>query len=337
MPKPISKLLIIRFSSFGDIIQALPAISAIKDHSTHAQVDWLVRSDFKDLVETHPGLTRTWSFERRSGLQGLLEVCRALSQENYTHIYDAHNNVRSHIVVNLLRLFHTLSFKAWPSLVRRPKSRLKRFLFFKFRLKVFPQPFRGALSFIEPLKKWGIESRMPAAPQLFIKSTSQKLPEKFIALAPSAAWPNKRWPVDHWKKLVPLLAPWPLVILGGPEDSFCEDIAAMAPEHATNLAGRISLSESCAVVKNAALTISADTGLLHVADQLGVKNIGLIGPTAFGYTSQPQSEILEVSLPCKPCSKDGRTPCINPIYQKCMKDILPEIVAQKTLKLVGPS
>lgn len=307
----------------------------MKEAHPQAQISWLVRSDFKGLVETHHGLAHTWAFDKKSGLKGLLELCLFLSQQNYTHVYDAHNNVRSHIVVNLLRFFHTLRLKAWPSLVRRPKNRLKRFLFFKFRLKVLPQPFKGALSFIEPLKSWGIPTRMPPAPQLFIKDFSQKLPTPFLALAPSAAWPNKRWPVEHWKKLVPLLAPWPLVILGGPEDTFCEEIASLAPERSINLAGRLSLSESCSVVKNSALTISADTGLLHVADQLGVKNIGLIGPTAFGYTSQPQSEILEVSLPCKPCSKDGRTPCVNPIYQKCMKDILPEFVAQKTLAMAG--
>src|SRR6218665_3801257 len=101
----IAKLLIIRFSSFGDIVQALPVISAVKAQHPGAQIDWVVRSDFKGVVGGHPHLHRLWVFEKKSGLKGLLELCRLLSRENYTHIYDAHNNVRSLIVVNLLRIF----------------------------------------------------------------------------------------------------------------------------------------------------------------------------------------------------------------------------------------
>jgi heptosyltransferase-2 len=334
----LTKLLIIRFSSFGDIVQALPAISALKNTYPTAEIHWLVRSDFKGLVESHPGLEKTWSFERKAGLSGLIEMARRLRGENFTHVYDAHNNVRSFLVVNLVRLFSVFAFRKPPHVVVRPKNRWKRFLFFRWKLKVFPQPFRGAQSYLQPLETWDVTTEMPAAPQFFIATPApENLPKNFIALVPSAAWPNKRWPVEHWKKLVELLAPRELVLLGGPEDTFCAEIAAVAPHRVQNLAGRLTLAQSCAVTQAAALTISADTGLLHAADQLGVLNIGLIGPTAFGYTSQPQSAILETQLYCKPCSKDGRTPCVNKIYQKCMKDILPEIVAQKTLQLLEGS
>jgi ADP-heptose:LPS heptosyltransferase len=335
MTRTMTKLLIVRFSSFGDIVQALPAVSAIKNTYPTTEIHWLIRSDFRGLVDTNPGISRVWSFDRKSGLRGLIELGRTLQEEKFSHIYDAHNNVRSRLLIHLIRLFCIFSLSSMPHCLVRPKNRWKRFLFFKFRLKVLPQPFRGSLSFLSPLTTWNISPEMPPAPQFFINEKSpMDLPSRFIALVPSAAWPNKRWPVEYWKKLVPLLAPMKLVILGGPEDDFCQEIADVDPSRVINLAGKLSLAQSCAVTKAAVLTISADTGLLHAADQLGAVNIGLIGPTAFGYTSQPQSTILETHLYCKPCSKDGRTPCINPIYQKCMKDILPEFVAQKSFELL---
>lgn len=332
----MTKLLIIRFSSFGDIIQGLPAISAVKSKYPQAEIHWLVRSDFRQVVEAHPQLARLWSFDKKLGILGLLSLAVELQRQGYSHIYDAHNNVRSLLLVAVLRLLSLLQFRKQPNVTTRSKNRLKRFLYFKAKLKVLPEPFRGSISFLEPLKKWHIPQEMPPTPQFFTNTKAPNtLPEKFIALVPSAAWPNKRWPVEHWQKLVPLLAPWKLVILGGPQDTFCADIAASAPSQTINLAGQLSLGESCAVVAQSRLTISADTGLLHAADHLGTANIGLIGPTAFGYTSQPQSAILETALYCKPCSKDGRTPCINPVYQKCMKDISPEQVAMKALDMLG--
>jgi heptosyltransferase-2 len=135
--------------------------------------------------------------------------------------------------------------------------------------------------------------------------------------------------LNYWKQLITLLPQTQFVILGGPEDTFCEELTLIAPERCTNLAGKISLIESCRVVGGARLTISADTGLLHAADQMRKPNIGLIGPTAFGYTSQNTSVVLETQLSCKPCSKDGRDPCKNTVFQRCMIEITPEAVAKR--------
>lgn len=328
------KLLVIRFSSFGDIVQALPALATIKKQQPAARMDWLVRSDFAPLLAHHPLLTHVFSFDRKAGFGGLLQMILRLHQERYTHIYDAHNNVRSWIVSSLLWFFAVLSGRS-VSVSRRPKNRIKRFLFFKLRKPVFPQPFRGAYSFLEPLLKWGMAPVMEKAPHLFVeKYINRRLFPGYIVLAPSAAWPTKRWPLEHWKSLIVKMPQSRFVVLGGPQDTFCAELEELASDRVVNLAGDCTLAESCAIVGASLLTISADTGILHAADQLGTPNIGMIGPTAFGYTSQAQSRILEVELYCKPCSKDGRDPCINPVFQKCMKDILPEVVADEALKIL---
>lgn len=320
----MSKFLIIRFSSLGDIAQAAPVAAALRKSHPKSSVHWVTRSDFAEFVRLNPHVDKVWSFDKKRGWRGLFQLFQELSRENFTHVYDAHNNLRSNLLVFLWRICFLGA-----QISQRPKNRWKRILLFRFRRNVFPQPFVGALSFLEPLKKWGISQQLSPPPHLVAKP-SKEYPfsqASFVVFAPSAAWATKRWPVEHWKRLVHLLPSQNLVLIGGPADTFCEEIRQEAPHRIWNMAGKTSFLESCEIVSQALMVISADTGFLHIADQMGVKNIGLIGPTAFGYTSQPQSKILEIDLYCKPCSKDGRTPCTNPVYQKCMKDISPERVA----------
>ncbi|MBY0416390.1 MAG: glycosyltransferase family 9 protein, partial [Bdellovibrionales bacterium] len=229
-----------------------------------------------------------------------------------------------------------------PNWLTRSKARLKRVLLFTFRINTFPKPFRGIQSFIEPLKMWEIdnlgdhnfahwdfssESKATVAP--FLESS------KKIVLVPSAAWEMKRWPLPLWKKLITIMPQQEFIILGGKEDHFCEELKEVAPERVVNLAGKLSLVESCALIEKSPVVISADTGLLHVADVLGVNAISLMGPTAFGFTMGSQIITLEVDLPCRPCTKDGRGRCSQDVYQKCMVDITPEKVAATASKLLS--
>lgn len=91
--------------------------------------------------------------------------------------------------------------------------------------------------------------------------------------------------------------------------------------------GKLSYLESSQVVSNADIVISGDTGIIHIADLLGVKGILLMGPSAFGYTTGDHIKILERPLYCRPCTKDGRGRCKNPAYKKCLVDLLPSDVA----------
>src|SRR5690606_19956382 len=120
------------------------------------------------------------------------------------------------------------------------------------------------------------------------------------------------------------------VVLGGPTDTFCEKLASShSPEQVKNLAGKLTLLESCAVVEMAKAVVSNDTGILHIADQMKIPTLAIIGPTAFGYPSAPTSITIETPMWCKPCTKDGRGLCIRLTYQKCLRDITPIQVANK--------
>jgi len=340
-------LLVIRFSSFGDIVQAIAVPIAFREKFPEAQIDWLVREDFKSLLTSHPAIHKVISFSRDQGLFALIQLAWRLGGRDYSYVYDAHNNVRSQVVTAVMKFrwyLQCLAGRSVPHFVRRSKDRLRRWLFFQFRYKTLPTPFRGAESFLKPLSVWGISSKVPNGPQFFaniplpdeIEAKIHALPRPLVALAPSAAWQMKRWPVAHWKKLIRLLPNSSFVFLGGPEDHFINELELEAPNHRSlNLAGALTLEQSAAVLKYCELLIAGDTGIMHTADQMERPTIALIGPTAFGYPSHSTSQTLEIELSCKPCSKDGRGRCVNSLYQRCMIEINPERVATVAQEILG--
>ncbi|MCB0411775.1 MAG: glycosyltransferase family 9 protein [Bdellovibrionales bacterium] len=325
------KILVIRFSSIGDVLQCLSVAGALLQKYPQAEIHWVTRSDLEEVVRLQIRIQKVFSISSKSSFAQIKELAARLRQENYTHIYDAHNNLRSHIICWLLRG----PFGIWGRsyFIRRHIPRFKRFLLFRFRKRYFEMPFSGQRDLLDPLKPWGISRIPPAAPQIEIPSVvcekvHAMLPSKpFIAFAASAAYALKRWPLDSWKQLRAQLESYPIVLLGGPKDEFLDEIKRQAPEQVINLVGKLSLVESAAVVKASICLVANDTGVLHMGEQLGVPTVALMGPAPFGFPCRPKTRILELDLWCRPCSKHGQGPCINSEYQKCLRDISSNQVA----------
>lgn len=327
----MNKFLIIRFSSFGDIAQALPCSIAIKQQIPSAKVHWLTREDFADFVKSSTTIDKVWSLKRSSGIFGLISLIFEIKKEGYTHVYDAHSNIRSFITSFILRF----NFSR-PRFVRRPKERLRRFLLFQLKLNYFPKPFRGIYSFLKPLEKFFGEIPLPGALHFKTDNNEKLLREFFpsfpisdaIVLAPSATWEMKRWPVEYWGELAKSQTQLKFILLAGADDNFCDEIIKISPKNILDLRGKVSWLESSQIISMAKGIISGDTGLLHVADIIQKPAIAIIGPTAFGFPSHKSSVVAEVDLPCRPCTKDGRGKCRNQEYKKCLNDIKPEHITK---------
>lgn len=329
------KILVVRLSSFGDVIQSLVVLEPLKKKFPNSEIHWLVRKDYEDLLMDHPLIDKLWSFDPKWGFKGLLEISNNFKKEKYSHIYDAHNNTRSNILKFLL-LFHIVINRV--QFCVRPKNRFKRLLLFKFGINKFPWPFVLLKSYLEPLKKWGISKELPPSDHIYLKQNDQSQANEltkdlnnFIVMAPSAAWDLKRWPQENWLKLINLLKDRDIVLLGGPSDHFIDEIVQNSEDRNAkliNFAGKTSYAVSCGIIKNSQITVSGDTGLLHVADQYRLPAICFIGAAAFAYPARENTLILDVKLKCKPCSKDGRGKCKNEVFKKCLVDITPEQVAK---------
>jgi heptosyltransferase-2 len=320
----MEKILVIRLSSIGDIVQASGVPRVLKNRFPEGEVHWVVRADNEGLVRHNPHLSRVFSYDRRTGLRGLLALVRDLKAQGYTRIYDAHSNLRSHLICALVKAPHFL---------RRHKERWKRVLLVWFKVDLF-QGFTPVGSFLRPLAPWGVSDDGRGS-ELFLPEPSRQRvrdalgdrdPASLVAVAPSAAWPKKRWPLGHWKALVErVLAETgdAVVVLGGPQDGFCAELARMDARRVVNLQGRLSLVESAAAAAACRTLVAADTGVLHMAEALGRDVVGILGPTPFGRPFRAGSVVLETPLWCRPCTKDGGGPCLNRTYQRCMVDISP--------------
>jgi ADP-heptose:LPS heptosyltransferase len=328
-----AKILLIRFSSFGDVTQCLSVATRL---SEMGEVHWAIRTDLAPLLSGHPHLHKVWPLERREGFRGLLKLIRQLRQEKFTHIYDAHNSLRSRLICWALGPLFNPSLSRPAKVLRKSQKRWKRFLLFRFRLNTYEKPFSGQRDLLEPLRRWGLSTELPPPPQIFPAPADFAIVDRelskhgfddFVALCPSAAYELKRWPAEHWRRLIELCPGQKFALLGGLHDAFVADFVSLGPDRIVNFAGRLSLMESAALIARARLTVANDTGLLHVAEQLGRPAIALMGPAPFGFPSRSSTKILERDLKCRPCSKHGQGPCINPKFHQCLVDIRPEEVA----------
>ncbi len=190
----------------------------------------------------HPQISKLWLLDRKTGFKGLLDLIKNLNSEGFTHVYDAHNNLRSFLIRALV--------KADKKLVR-PMMRFKRFLLINFQINKFEKPFSGQRDLIKPLEAWNMKFRLPDTPQLFLDKPLQKktlVPfQDYVVIVPSASYELKRWPIENWNKLIKDNPETTFVVLAGPGDTFTEVLNEN--KNAFNLTGKTDLLNSAAIIE----------------------------------------------------------------------------------------
>jgi ADP-heptose:LPS heptosyltransferase len=338
----LQKILLIRFSSLGDIIMTTAMVRAVRLAYPQAKIDMVVRADFIDLIRHNPHLDDKIALSRGEGLKGLWALRARINAEKYDLIYDAHRSLRTRLLMPFLQARYKRYFN---------KHYLRRALALTFKLPLLA-PVRFLEKFIEPLNDLGVVYD-GKGPEMFLDEptraeTSRKVPipwkdEWTIGVIASAQWPGKRWPLLYFRQTLERLAGDPkirLIILGGPEDTFCDALREGLPkDRVINAQGKLSIGESAALIEQCDCVLANDTGLMHVADALGVPQVLILGPTSgeLGCLPfHPQSQILEESLWCRPCSKNGQAPCIRG-RRYCLERILPERALRALAKIAGES
>lgn len=334
-------------------MQALEVPSALQlwaaEQGATASIDWVIRQDLTEIAALQPAIHHLWAVPRR-GLGALLTLGWKLRREGYTHIYDAHDSLRSRMLRAWIRWLRPLP----PRLLVRGKGRFRRWLFFKAGIRewqgrpLIPQPYSARASYLLPLRAWGVSENLlrpslQGGLSLLATGLREQPLEGGIPLAgsgappvcvPGSAWSKKNWPAAHWVSFLGLLhtrGELPAVaLLGGESDAICDAVASgLTAAHpglqVINLRGRTSLRGSSAWLARAPWIAAVDTGWLHLADQLGVPALALLGPTAFGFPSSISARVARLSpaLSCQPCTKDGSGGCSQDVYQRCLVELTP--------------
>jgi lipopolysaccharide heptosyltransferase II len=328
-PGGAPSILLVRFSSIGDILLTTPLIRALRARHPGARIDALTKAAFAPLLTDNPHLTSVLALAPGESLPALAARLRGAK---YTHRLDLHGSLRS----GLLRL---LLPGRWHSY---SKHKVARALLVRRRRKHYPpgtppvpeRYFEAATGLdVRPDGRPPEFFLAPAAlaeADAFLAAHGLEATRGLVALAPGAAHATKRWPLAHWKALAAGLRRQgrPVVLVGGPEDAkAATEVAASAPG-AVVAAGRFGLQGTGAILTRAGALVSGDTGVMHIATGVGTPVVALFGPTveAFGFFPyRGRARVLQRDLPCRPCSTMGGPVC--PLgHHDCLRGILPAAV-----------
>lgn len=312
------KILIIRFSSIGDIILTTPVIRCLKMQLRGAEIHYVTKEAFKETIINNPYLSKLHFFK-----SDVNELYSELKKEKFDLVIDLHKNLRS------LRLKLFLKTKS----ISFDKLNLQKFLVVRLKLKkALPEKHivDRNLETIAPLGVKddgnGLDYFLSINDFIDVKTLYLKnAVTNFAVLVAGGSYFTKQIPLNKLIEICEKIQT-PVILLGGATDKFNGDELKKKFPNIINLCGALTLNQSASVIKQCSLVITSDTGLMHMAAAFNKKIISVWGNTIpeFGmtpYKPHPDNQIMEVKdLPCRPCSKLGYNKCPRGHF-KCMNEI----------------
>lgn len=323
------KILIIRFSSIGDIVLTTPVIRCLKNQlEGDVEIHYLTKAVYSSMLENNPYISKLHTIEKSTN-----EVNQTLQDENFDYVVDLHKNLRSG---RFKKKLDGLSFSF-------DKLNWQKWLLVNFKINRMPK-IHIVDRYLASVKALGVENDSKGLDYFLPKNieNSIALPEKFkknyIALVLGATHATKRLPRHKLKELVEKSRA-KMILIGGKEDSeIGQLLEKIDSERVYNAAGKISLNESAYVLKQADAVITHDTGMMHIAAAFQKKIISVWGNTVpdlgmYPYLNQQNRSTFSViennNLSCRPCSKIGFDRCPKGHF-KCMEDLSVEKIISAT-------
>lgn len=327
------KVLIIRFSSLGDVILTFPIIRAIHNWQENAEIHFLTKSQFAPLLAYYPFVSRLISYNTKT--ESLNDVIRSLKNEHYDYVIDLHAKLNSFIVKSRISATRRATYK---------KRHLYRWCMThtKFGRKFSPiystvDLYATALKRLEiPFSSYyKLELFLPPSPESLISKFQLPTSKWRVVIVPGAAHPTKQYPLEYYDELIGLIQESydaHIVLLGNSAEKKLTD--SLVEKHSrteiTDLAGKTDVMELACIIQSADLIISGDCGPMHIAAALGKPQIAIFGSThpKLGFAPlNRKAIILQKNLKCRPCSLHGRKKCPKKHF-RCMKNILPQEIME---------
>lgn len=329
----MQSILVIRFSSAGDIILTSLFVRALRKKFPDARIDYLTKSEYVPLMENSPYIDRLLSIESGWGLRDLVHFKSELIRENgddYDIVFDLHSSLRSRYMRAALgretEVFRKPTAKKL-LLVKRKINRLR---------PILPIPER----YLAVGKRHGLENDGEGL-DLFLGNTYSPITpvdgRRTIGIAPGARHATKQWMPESYAALGTMLAGEynaRIVLFGSEmERGLCGDIARGIGGDAINLAGHTTILETAAAMDICDVMIANDSALAHVAAARKRPLVMIFGSTVLEFGFGPygtRSSVAQVEgLYCRPCTTIGRESCPEAHF-RCMR----EITVVEVMKLV---
>ena len=321
MPKhPPKKILIIRFSSIGDIVLTTPVIRCVKNQ-TNAAVFFLTKEIYRPILQANPYVEKIFSFEHN-----LSEVIPDLKKENFDYIIDLHRNIRSRLVLMTLQkpnqTFDKLNIPKW--------------VMVNFKINMLPD-LHIVDRYMAAVHSLGVKNDNKGLDFFIPKQATlniNQLEKPFISIAIGGAHFTKQIPTEKIITLCNLLE-FPVLLIGGKEDQGKGQVIKNAVgEKIRNTCGQLTLNQSALLIKQSEWIITSDTGMMHIAAALGKNIISVWGNTIPEFGMYPymknehqQHHLFQINnLSCRPCSKIGYSSCPQKHF-RCMLEQDVKVIA----------
>jgi ADP-heptose:LPS heptosyltransferase len=311
------KVLVLRFSSIGDIVLTTPVLRCLKQQVPGVELHMATRRTFADLVAHCPHVDKLHLLDDDLG-----DLIARLKAERFDHIVDLHHNLRT------LRIKSRLGVKS----TSFPKLNIEKWLLVNLRIDRMPQLHivDRYLSTVAHLgvknDGQGLELFIPGDREVDLAALPEAHRSGYVALAIGAAHATKRLPPHKLVELAQRIE-GPLVIIGGPDEvAVARMIGDAVGARAFDATGKYDLLGSASLIRQARRVVAHDSGAMHVACAFNRPVVCVWGNTvpAFGmgpYQPRDPQQARSVEVPglaCRPCSKLGHDKCPKGHFQ-CME------------------
>jgi lipopolysaccharide heptosyltransferase II len=317
----VKRILVIQTAFLGDVILSTPVVSELKRLYPNSNIDILVKKGNESLVNDNPKIHQVYVFDKTNGKwASIMRLTREFRKNRYDLVINLHRFGSSGIICAFSGAKLKYGFKKNPFSFSYSKS-------FEHTIGDGTHEVERNLSI---LKEFGAVEKLK--PELFpseahFAKVHSYTSEKYICLAPASVWFTKQLPTEKWVELIQKKTNEGTVcLLGGPADfNLCEKIRDEAKrDNVINLAGKLSLMESAALMKGATMNFVNDSGPLHIASAMNAPVTTFFCSTIPDFGFGPLSDdstIIEVNgLDCRPCGLHGHSACPKGHF-KCGKEI----------------
>ena len=317
------KILVIKPSSLGDVIHALPFLNAVRESFPKAEIDWVISKSLKGLLEDNPLIDNliilnkdSWKSIRRlpKTLAEIARLKRYLKKKKYDIVVDLQGLLRSGLIAKSTPAATKVGFA---------DSREGSTLFYDKKVNV-DKSLHAVDKCLEAAKAIGAKVRkakFPLSVGMDAKKSIKELlgdTKEYIVIIPSARWASKRWPAERFTALIKKVN-MPCVIAGTRGDrkisktiidSFNKGGGKKKSgneDRVIDLCGKTDLKELIALLAGANAVVSNDSGPLHIAAALKRPAVAVFGPTdpvktgPYGWQTNKKLTVLKAPVPCGPC------------------------------------
>lgn len=334
----VQRILLIKPSSLGDIVHALPVVAALKQRWPAAHLSWFVKRQWADLVDRVAGVDRVWPVEPT--FRSWVGQVRALRAERFDLVIDLQGLFRSGLLAWLSGGQRRFGFangregSPWFYTDRVSVPTIEAHAVDRYLLvaAALGAPLQRAPQF---------RFTMPDADMAVVRDVFHQrgisVDQPWVAMNVSARWATKRWPLSSFAVVADRLGKegfGPIVVIGSQdEQGEVNRLKSMTRHPPIDLTGAIPLGCLPALLSKASVMITNDSGPMHVAAAVGTPVVALFGPTSARRTGPYGTihRVLTGEVPCRPCFSRV---CRHSPEMECLHLITPDAVIEASRQVL---